>query len=97
MNDECSYEGGEIYFCGLKVKNIDEMTCNSLSHMEGYGILHNGYQLHGALPVTMGTRQNLILWMRSSSKRRDKCPMCNQKPDLETCMYPDYGDGFLNE
>lgn len=60
-----------------------------VSHVQGHGILHRGYQLHGAMPLESGERYNLIMWMRSSSVRNQKCPMCDKLPDL----VPTEGDG----
>lgn len=38
--------------------------------------------MHGAIEIEDGERCNLIIWMRSSSVRNERCPMCNLKPDL---------------
>lgn len=86
------FEGSVLYFGDMKTVPIYQSTCVSISHKVGYGILHRGQQYHGALPLTLGERHNLILWMRSSSIRNSLCPMCNQIPLLVTSQ--DYGDGF---
>lgn len=86
------FEGGELYFGDMKDIPIFESTCILVPHKTGYGILHRGQQYHGALPVTSGERQNLIIWMRSSNIRNSQCPMCLSKPSLVPSI--DYGDGF---
>ena len=48
--------------------------------------------MHFAQAIESGQRDNLILWMRSSSVRNIQCPMCEQKPDLVPSQ--GYGDGF---
>ena len=75
---------------------------------QGFGLLHLGSALHGALPLQSGTRTNLIMWLRckipilhyfscdsprSSSMRNQRCPMCGKPPDLEPVMHGQ-GDGF---
>ena len=37
-----------------------------LTVRQGFGLLHLGSALHGALPLQSGTRTNLILWLRWS-------------------------------
>ena len=37
-----------------------------VEHRKGVGVLHRGAELHGAMPLTAGTRTNLIVWFRSS-------------------------------
>lgn len=67
-----------------------------MQHKPSIGILHRGPHLHGSEPITSGERYNLIIWMRSSSKRDELCPMCWQKPE---CLIPvdtdSYGDGMI--
>ncbi|XP_035218960.1 2-oxoglutarate and iron-dependent oxygenase domain-containing protein 2-like isoform X2 [Stegodyphus dumicola] len=90
-----NFKGGELYFGDMKDVPIDKSSCMLVPHKVGYGILHRGQQLHGALPISAGERHNLIFWMRSSSIRNKKCPMCNSKPLLVACN--DYGDGFTQD
>ena len=67
-----------------------------VEHVPTFGVLHRGQHLHGAEPIKFGERYNLIIWMRSSSKRSQFCPMCRQKPE---CLIPvefdSYGDGMI--
>lgn len=64
-------------------------------HQKGFGFLHAGEELHGAMPVISGKRTNLIIWFRSSSVRNQLCPMCGDVPDLEIVDHGDsWGDGF---
>jgi predicted 2-oxoglutarate/Fe(II)-dependent dioxygenase YbiX len=68
-----------------------------VEHVPTRGVLHRGQHLHGSEPIKSGERYNLIIWMRSSSKRNQLCPMCWQKPE---CLIPvesdSYGDGMTN-
>ncbi|GFS98513.1 2-oxoglutarate and iron-dependent oxygenase domain-containing protein 2 [Nephila pilipes] len=86
------FEGGDLYFGDMKTIPIAESSCILIHHKVGYGIFHRGQQLHGALPITKGERQNLIIWLRSSSVRNKLCPMCNSRPTLSPSF--GYGDGF---
>uniref|UniRef100_A0A915KNI3 Fe2OG dioxygenase domain-containing protein n=1 Tax=Romanomermis culicivorax TaxID=13658 RepID=A0A915KNI3_ROMCU len=94
--DDCnSFKGGQVYFCGMRNDPIESTSCCAVDHKLGYGILHRGQQLHGALPIEQGRRSNLIIWMRSSKTRAILCPMCNDKSrELIACPAGDYGDGF---
>jgi hypothetical protein len=68
-----------------------------VEHVPTRGVLHRGQHLHGSEPIKSGERYNLIIWMRSSSKRNQLCPMCWQKPE---CLIPvesdSYGDGMTD-
>ncbi|GFY63334.1 2-oxoglutarate and iron-dependent oxygenase domain-containing protein 2 [Trichonephila inaurata madagascariensis] len=91
-----SFEGGDLYFGDMRTIPIAESNYISIQHKVGYGIFHRGQQLHGALPIMKGERQNLIIWLRASSVRNKLCPMCNSKPTLSPSV--GYGDGFtLND
>lgn len=87
-----SYEGSELYFCGMADEELSEMSCIPVNHRKGWGILHRGRQLHGVLPISSGSRENFIFWMRNSKIRNEKCPMCHRKPQLIPAE--DFGDGF---
>jgi len=88
-----SFEGSEIYFCGMFDENLSEMSCiPPIKHRKGWGILHRGRQFHGALPILSGFRENLIVWMRCSKIRNLRCPMCHKNPELIPAS--DFGDGF---
>lgn len=90
--------GGELYFGPMKdlEKEVVGKTSSysKATHSVGMGIIHRGQHLHGAMPIEDGERQNLIIWMRSSSVRNLNCPMCNKEPILEKANECDYGDGF---
>lgn len=91
-----SFEGGDLYFGDMRTIPVGESNCILVHHKVGYGIFHRGQQLHGALPIMKGERQNLIIWLRASSVRNKLCPMCNSRPILSPAI--GYGDGFtLNE
>lgn len=86
------FKSGELYFGDMKNVPISQSKCILACHVIGQGIFHQGQQYHGALPITSGERQNLIIWMRSSSIRNSLCPMCGLEPSL--VLSGDYGDGF---
>lgn len=49
----------------------------------GHAVLHLGRQVHAALPITEGVRENLVIWMRSTAWRKQHgCPMCGMIDDL---------------
>lgn len=91
------FQGGDVYFCGMHSKS-KESSCNirrtEVEHKFGWGILHRGRQMHGAMSLISGERHNLIFWMRSCSVRNKMCPMCNDKPKLYA-VDEGYGDGFV--
>lgn len=77
----------------LKAKAVPQPS-HIYQHRLGRGILHRGYQMHGAHPITAGERCNFIMWMRSSSVRNPSCPMCDHRPQLVPAS--DTGDGFTD-
>ncbi len=82
----------------LKIKTHTHADVNLVvEHTPTFGILHRGQHLHGTEAITSGERYNLIIWMRSSSKRNQLCPMCWRKSE---CLVPvdsdSYGDGMTN-
>ncbi|KAH9492749.1 2-oxoglutarate and iron-dependent oxygenase domain-containing protein 2 [Bulinus truncatus] len=90
------FEGGQLQLYNMNVNtSVDSFQEKDIimSQEEGFGIIHCGRQYHAALPVMSGIRYNLIIWMRSSSVRNKRCPMCNQAPDL--VKIPAAGDGFI--
>lgn len=91
------YEGGEIHFGNVRTGPTSVLNTGTqdvvIEHKFGWGIFHRGRQLHGALPIEQGWRENLIVWMRSSSIRNEQCPMCWKKPELIP-VDEGYGDGF---
>ena len=70
------------------------INMKKVEHKKGYGILHRGQHMHGAMPISGddSERHNLIMWMRSSSVRNQSCPMCGNPPSLIEQPYG--GDGF---
>ena len=66
-----------------------------VQHIVGRGILHRGRHMHLATPLKDGERDNLILWMRSSSVRNSQCPMCHRAPKL--VPFEGFGEGFVRE
>jgi hypothetical protein len=83
------HSGGELYLLG-------EEGDLSLQHRQGWAVLHPGSALHGALALTGGARTNLLLFMRSSSVRGRRCPVCREQPQLEAAG-EGQGDGFRLE
>lgn len=87
------FSGGDLYFLGMKDENgatpPKKIQCQ---HFPGWGVLHRGYHMHGAEPITAGRRSNLIMWMRASSVRNIQCPMCDCPPHLVAVVGAD--DGF---
>jgi hypothetical protein len=53
---------GELYF-----KEFDSNQAIRVKNIPGDAILHYGKQMHGAYPVNLGRRYNLIIWYRGSS------------------------------
>ncbi|XP_065663799.1 2-oxoglutarate and iron-dependent oxygenase domain-containing protein 2 isoform X3 [Hydra vulgaris] len=90
LND--NFEDGELFFNGLC--NAQSLKYTRVEHRFGFGVLHQGYHLHGAMPLSAGKRYNLIMWLRSSDVRNLRCPMCDSTPSLiET---EGDGDGFTS-
>ena len=71
---------------------LSASKCVEIKHQQGNGILHRGQQMHGALPILSGERQNIIVWMRSSEIRNMCCPMCGKRPSVVKVVGK--GDGF---
>ena len=82
-------EGGELFFGSPNDCDIGF----GYTHEQGRGVMHRGSALHCVLPLATGRRVNLVMWMRSSSVRNSKCPMCGGKPDLEP-VEAGWGEGF---
>ena len=75
------FEGGELLFYGHKESAGGDPTAGLdwAEHSVGHGVLHLGQQVHAALPIESGERRNLVVWMRSSARRRVAgCPMCGE-------------------
>jgi hypothetical protein len=82
-------EGGELFF---GAPNDCDKGFGYI-HEQGRGVIHRGSALHCVLPLMTGRRVNLVMWMRSSSVRNLKCPMCGKIPDLEP-VERGWGEGF---
>ena len=87
---ECVMNLG-FFLYSIKIP-LSESECAEIEHRQGYGVLHRGQQMHGALPIHSGERHNIIIWMRSSEIRNKCCPMCARKPNL--VKVAGKGDGF---
>jgi len=88
------FEDGELYI-GRMYSDVRQGSASeycACRHVLGSGLLHRGQQMHGALPLSSGTRHNLIIWMRSSATRNRLCPMCLRKPEF--VEVDGNGDGF---
>ena len=88
------FDDGSLYFGNMRTETEPVRDSDYLEyvHQETHGVLHRGQHKHGAMPITHGTRYNLIIWMRSSSVRNRLCPMCDEKPVLVETV--GRGDGF---
>ena len=90
------YDEGSLYFGPMRQEQARTVgrtpKYTEVSHRVGYGILHRGQHMHGAMPISYGERKNLIIWMRSSAVRNELCPMCDKKPQFMKTEGP--GDGF---
>ncbi|XP_028396863.1 2-oxoglutarate and iron-dependent oxygenase domain-containing protein 2-like isoform X4 [Dendronephthya gigantea] len=87
-----NFTEGNLYFGDMKEVPVFQSECIEMEHRQGYGILHRGGQMHGALPIHSGERHNVVVWMRSSEIRNKCCPMCVRKPNL--VKVAGKGDGF---
>lgn len=83
---------GNLFFGDMRQVPLSETECVEVEHHVTEGLLHRGQHMHGALPISSGTRWNLIIWMRASYERNKLCPMCGKKPTLVES--DGYGDGF---
>ena len=89
------FEEGGIYFGPMRTEvpsSAKQVNYIKYAHQVGHAVLHRGQHMHGALPIVDGERHNLIIWMRSSKIRNEKCPMCDKPPDV--VPVDDMGDGF---
>ncbi|XP_053374927.1 2-oxoglutarate and iron-dependent oxygenase domain-containing protein 2-like [Mercenaria mercenaria] len=92
LSPKDSYAGGNLYFGAMRTEYDAVDHWKEIEHKPTFGFLHRGQHMHGASPITAGERFNLILWMRASSVRNKKCPMCDNIPDLQEAI--GFGDGF---
>lgn len=76
------WEGGQVAFYGLCTEPENSRPPYEVTLRRGHGVLHAGLDLHKALPITSGSRHNLIIWSRSSGVRNDLCPMCFRQPKV---------------
>lgn len=95
LSGEGTYTGGDLYFGAMRTEDELKKNHKKFTHVPYRGLIHRGQHKHGALPITSGARYNLIIWMRASSVRNKKCPMCDSEPDLEPTL--GFGGGFTQE
>ncbi|ELT89610.1 hypothetical protein CAPTEDRAFT_169278 [Capitella teleta] len=86
------FSEGSLYFGAMNTDPAPATKYSKCDHKLAYGVLHRGQHMHGALPIEDGERYNLIIWMRSSSVRTQRCPMCRCEPHLMPTV--GRGDGF---
>jgi len=65
-----SFSDGDLYFKGLYFQPETHSEEYIYSHKTGQAIFHYGEHRHGALPITQGSRYNLIIWYKASSLRQ---------------------------
>ena len=99
LDDNDLDPGSELYFGGMRTEVVPVGVRPSFArcrHRVGHCVLHRSQHLHGALPIADGSsRRNLIIWMRSSEKRKVLCPMCDRTPVLVETV--GLGDGFCEQ
>ncbi|XP_067262456.1 2-oxoglutarate and iron-dependent oxygenase domain-containing protein 2 isoform X1 [Chanodichthys erythropterus] len=83
---------GNLFFGDMRQVPLSETECVEVEHHVTEGLLHRGQHMHGALPISSGTRWNLIIWMRASRERNKLCPMCGKRPTLVESN--GFSDGF---
>ncbi|RXN22161.1 2-oxoglutarate and iron-dependent oxygenase domain-containing 2 isoform X1 [Labeo rohita] len=83
---------GNLFFGDMRQVPLSETECVEVEHHVTEGLLHRGQHMHGALPISSGTRWNLIIWMRASRERNKLCPMCGKRPTLVES--DGFSDGF---
>jgi len=59
------FEGGALYFKGLADDPASHEEDFGYEHQKGVALLHLGKHRHGAMPITAGTRYNLIIWFQA--------------------------------
>lgn len=95
LSPKDSYKGGNIYFGSMRMEEDTSSEHAEYQHEPTFGVMHRGQHKHGALPVTHGERCNLIIWMRSSIMRNQKCPMCDEVPQLRDSV--GFAEGFTQQ
>uniref|UniRef100_A0A672L219 2-oxoglutarate and iron-dependent oxygenase domain containing 2 n=1 Tax=Sinocyclocheilus grahami TaxID=75366 RepID=A0A672L219_SINGR len=83
---------GNLFFGDMRRVPLSETECVEVEHHITEGLLHRGRHMHGALPISSGTRWNLIIWMRASRERNKLCPICGKRPTLVESDI--FSDGF---
>ncbi|KAM9703347.1 2-oxoglutarate and iron-dependent oxygenase domain-containing protein 2 [Menidia menidia] len=86
------FSQGELYFGDMREVALADSVCREVAHRRGAGLLHRGEHMHGALPLAAGRRWNLVVWMRASRHRNQRCPMCRRPPARVGGR--GYADGF---
>jgi len=59
------FEGAALNFCGVVGQKDHRQFKTTFHHVMGSGVMHLGYQRHGACNITSGERLNLIIWNRN--------------------------------
>jgi len=88
------FEGGELYFGGIRCGAHQEQGAMShehfvLAHHKGNAIFHLGKHRHLARVITRGRRVNLILWCRSSEfmkKTAETTHLCPSWCGVNKCL-----------
>jgi hypothetical protein len=89
------WTGGGLFFYGKGASGVYERDLKDVKHptrvvkfcpsshqSRSLTLLHSGSEFHEACPISSGWRLNLIMWLRSSGVRNQKCPMCGRPPIL---------------
>jgi len=74
------FVGGNLVFAGLRNTSSERSSYHhfTLPHNTvGRALLHAGQHIHSVQPpLSQGTRYTLIMWLRSSQYRSNRCPCC---------------------
>jgi hypothetical protein len=97
INDR--FEGACLNFCGHWGSLSRRKHSLKYHHRLGWCVIHLGRHRHGAAEITSGTRNNLIIWMKSRDFRRDRAnlllkselPTEKDPPDL-VCLSETHDD-----
>lgn len=60
------FEGAEVYFKGQRDSATQNSENATVVHRPGFGLLHAGQHWHGAHTLLSGTRENFVMWGRST-------------------------------
>lgn len=79
LSPESDFEGGELLLGGLNTDEHASSRITAITPVQGSGVMHLGAQLHSAAPIEKGRRLHLIMWCRSSERRKSQCAMCGRR------------------